>query len=332
MGIDVLSESLRRVRLGNQVYGRLELTAPWGMRVDIPSKLSFLAVARGSCLLQTKERRLTLAAGDLVLLRAGLTHTIKDRPTSRAASVAEVYAQRGGRCGGVVRYGGGGAPTTLLSVAFELETTHLDPLRTGLPEVLYVPGDDGGLTTRWLESTLQIMASEMSAQEPGYELVASRLADVLFVKALRSHARTTTCELGGWLRGLSDPELGAVFQRMHEQLDEPWTVATLARVARMSRSAFASRFTSMLGMAPLTYLTRLRMHRAAEMLATEQRSTTEIAAAVGYETDSAFVKAFKRHIGETPGAYGRRMRREREQRATPKATSAGHATSERRRA
>jgi transcriptional regulator GlxA family with amidase domain len=172
--------------------------------------------------------------------------------------------------------------------------------------VLHVEGGAGGVV-RWLESTLQLMASEMRAEEPGYELVASRLADVLLVHALRSHVRRSPCE-AGWMRAIGDAQLGVAFQRMHERPAEPWTVEELARAASMSRSAFAARFKGLLGIAPLAYLTRWRMHRATELLAAASTTVAGVAAAVGYETESAFTKVFKRHVGETPGAFRRRLR------------------------
>jgi transcriptional regulator GlxA family with amidase domain len=192
-----------------------------------------------------------------------------------------------------------------VSGAFSFESTALHPLVSQLPDVLHVQGDEG-LTARWLESTLQFMASEMHAEEPGYELVASRLADVLLVQALRSHVRSGPCDAGGFLRALGDPHLGVAFQRMHAEPDRPWTVETLARAASMSRSAFAARFRAVLGTSPLTYLTKWRIYRATELLTNGKASLSEVANAVGYETDGAFVKAFKRHLGETPGAYRRR--------------------------
>ncbi len=305
--MDVLTEALRGVQLRSQIYGRLELKAPWGMRVDSLPLTAFYAVSRGGCVLETRDRRLTLAAGDVVLLRAELGHTLRDRPGSRAASPAEVYAQRGGRCGGIVHYGGAGAPTTIVSGGLHFLDTRLSPLIASLPDVIHVQGD-GGVTSRWLESTLQFVASEMDAQLPGYELVASRLADVLFVQALRTHVASVTGAQAGWLRALWDPALGVALPRMHERPVEPWTVAALARSAGMSRSAFAARFKAVLGLSPLAYLTRWRMQRAAELLADRAATTAAIASAVGYVTHSAFVKAFKRHTGDTPGAYRRRSR------------------------
>ncbi|WP_437680279.1 AraC family transcriptional regulator [Sorangium sp. So ce131] len=305
--MDVLTEALRSVQLRSQIYGRLELKAPWGMRVDAHDVTRFYAVSRGGCLLEAGGRRLTLAPGDVVLLRARLPHVLRDRPGSRAASPEEVYAQRGGRCGGIVHYGGDGAPTTIVAGGLHFSDTRLNPLVSSLPELIHVQGD-GGVGTRWLESTLQFVAAEMDAEMPGYELVAGRLADVLFVQALRTYVAGVACEQASWLRALWDPTLGVALQRMHERPADAWTVESLARAAGVSRSAFAARFKGALGVPPLEYLTRWRMHRAAEMLADGAARTAEVASAVGYETDGAFVKAFKRHTGETPGAYRRKAR------------------------
>jgi AraC-like DNA-binding protein len=115
-------------------------------------------------------------------------------------------------------------------------------------------------------------------------------------------------EQGGWLRALTDPRLSTALQRLHERPEAPWTVEGLARAAGMSRSVFAARFKSIVGEGPLTYLTRWRMHKATRLMTAGNLSASEIAQAVGYETDSAFVKAFKRHVGETPGAYRRRLK------------------------
>lgn len=305
--LDALTEALRSVQLRSQIYGRLELKAPWGMRVDAREVTAFYALSRGTCVLEAGGRRLTLGPGDVVFLRAGLAHTRRDRPGSRAVSPEAVYAQRGGRCGGVVRYGGEGVPSTIVAGGLHFTDARLSPLVASLPELLHVRGE-GGVATHWLESTLHFVASEMDAELPGYELVASRLADVLFVQALRTLVAGLAREQAGWLHALWDPALGPALQRMHGRPADPWTVGDLARTAGMSRSAFAARFKATLGVTPLAYLTRWRMHRAAEMLADGAPDLATVAGAVGYDTHSAFAKAFKRHTGETPGAYRRKGR------------------------
>jgi AraC-like DNA-binding protein len=303
--MDVLAQSLRSLGLKTEVYGRLELTAPWGVELDGAHPGYFHAVSRGSCWLEVARQRVALAAGDWIFLLGGAPHALRDAPKTRARPLPEIYAAHGGRCGGVLRYGGDGPQTTLISFSFGFQGTWLDPVLAALPAVLHAKGD-GPLASRSVEPLIQLVAAEMEAGRPGHEIIATRLADVLFIHALRAHAEAFPAEAGGWLRALEDPQIGAVLRAIHERPGEPWTVEGMAKVGGMSRSTFAARFQRLVGEGPLAYLTRLRMHIAARMIAERRESLTSIAGAVGYETDGAFGKAFKRHVGETPGAYRRR--------------------------
>ena len=208
-----------------------------------------------------------------------------------------------------MRYGGNGAQTTLISFSFGFKGTWLNPVLAGLPRVLHVKGDRVDVP-RWVESMIQLVAAEMEAGRPGYDIVATRLADVLFIHALRAHVEAFPAEKGGWLRALEDPQLGAVLQQLHERPKHPWTVEAMAKVAAMSRSMFAARFQKIIGESPLMYLTRWRMHVAMQLMAQSDGSLAAIAEAVGYDTDGAFGKTFKRLVGETPGAYRRQLREE----------------------
>ncbi|MCP3099732.1 AraC family transcriptional regulator [Myxococcus sp. K15C18031901] len=303
--MDVLADALRGVRLQSRVDARYELSAPWGMRVDGCPYPLFYAVMRGNCLLSADDQELVLAGGDFVFIPAGVRFTLRDRKGTRALPIAEVYASRGPmRCGGLLRYGGGGAEVTLVVGSFTFEGETLSPLVKHLPTLLHVKGD-AETTPRWLESTLRFVASEIEAKQPGYETVVSRLADVLFVQALRAHLASSS-DGNGWLRALVDPRIGGVLQRMHEKPETPWTLEGLARLASMSRSVFAERFRDLVGEAPLAYLTRWRMHRAMGLMRDRHRSLAEVARAVGYETESSFGKAFKRSVGVTPGTFRQR--------------------------
>ncbi|PTL76064.1 AraC family transcriptional regulator [Vitiosangium sp. GDMCC 1.1324] len=305
--MDVLAESLRSLQLKTEVYGRLELSAPWGLKLDLGHPGFFHAISRGGCWLEIEGKRIALAAGDWVFILGGTPHVLRDSPKTRPYPLPEIYAAHGGSCGGVLRYGGDGTQTTLISFSFGFKGTWLNPVLAGLPRVLHVKGD-GIVSSRWVESTVQLVAAEMEAGRPGHEIVATRLADVLFIHALRTYVETLPEDQGGWLRALEHPQLGPVLQQLHERPKHPWTVEAMAKVASMSRSMFAARFQSVIGESPLNYLTRWRMHTAMQMMTESDESMTAIAEAVGYETDSAFGKAFKRHVGKTPGAYRRQLR------------------------
>lgn len=305
--MDVLAESLRSLQMKTEVYGRLELSAPWGIKLDLAHPGYFHAVSRGSCWLETEGKRIALAAGDWVFILGGSSHVLRDSPRTRAMPLPEIYGTQGGQCGGILRYGGQGTQTTLISFSFVFKGTWLNPVLAALPRVLHVKGD-GFVATRWVESVVQLVAAEMEAGRPAHEIVVTRLADVLFIHALRAHIQALPTEEGGWLRALEDPQLGLVLQQLHERPSYPWTVKAMAKVASMSRSMFAARFQKIIGESPLTYLTRWRMHFAMQLMAESNESLVSIAGAVGYDTDGAFGKTFKRYVGSTPGTYRRQLR------------------------
>ncbi|AGC48717.1 AraC family transcriptional regulator [Myxococcus stipitatus DSM 14675] len=303
-GLDVLADVLQGIHLRSRVHARYELTAPWGMRIERAPFPVFYAVLRGNCVLSAGDKELSLTGGDFVFLPAGARFTLKDRRGSRVLPVEAIYATRQPvRCGGVLHYGGDGEAVTVLCGSFTFEGETLSPLVRHLPTLMHVKADDPA-SSRWLEPTLRFVASEIEAQQPGYDTVVSRLADVLFVQALRAHLESSSKD-NGWLRALVDPRIGAVLQRVHEKPEAPWTLEGLARAASMSRSVFAERFKQLVGEPPLVYVGRWRMHRAMTLMRARDTSVAEVARAVGYETESAFGKAFRRWVGMTPGAFRR---------------------------
>lgn len=308
--MDVLTDVLEALHLKSLIYGRLELTAPWGLRMD-GGHCGFFVVTRGTCWLEVDgvEEPLQLAGGDFVLLPKAQEHTLKDAPRTRALPVAEVLgncpkSRQGCQPGGIHHAGGGGALTTMVSGCFQFEDGEKNPLLACLPPVVHVKGD-GGTAVQWLEASLQFVASEMASGQPGAETVVSRLADILFVQAVRAHLAQSGENARGWLRALVDPQIGGALGLMHQQPEEPWTVESLAARAAMSRSAFAARFAQLVGEPPLAYLTRWRMDKATRLLRGGQASIGEIAGRVGYQAEAAFSKAFKRWNGVAPGAYRR---------------------------
>jgi len=322
--MDVLTDVLEAARLKSGIYGRLELTAPWGLSFDRAAP-HFYVVARGTCWLEADGEGdpIQLGGGDFVLLPKGGPHAIKDAPATRALPVEQVFgscdrAKSDAQPGGIVRYGGGGAATTLVAGYFSTENGAQNLLFASLPLVLHVKGD-AGTTVRWLEANLQFVASEMASGEPGFETIVSRLADILVVQAVRAHLAQSGGGCKGWLRALIDPQIGRALSLIHEKPEDDWTVESLASAVGMSRSAFAARFAQLVEEPPLTYLTRWRMQKASRLLETSHAGVAEIAKRVGYDAEAAFSKAFKRWIGVAPGAY----RRTSESRSHPKLRSSG---------
>lgn len=310
--MDVLTDVLESIHARSLLLGRLDLTAPWGLEFDGPAEpgLAYFVVTRGVAVLETSgEADRWLNGGDFVLIRTSLGRTLRDNPTSPVVPASEALRSCPHRqeCqpGGVFRYGGGGALTTVIGGRIEIDSFAHNPLLRSLPPVIHVRGDHGSPAS-WLETTLQFISSEMHSGQPGASTVVSRLIDVLLVQAIRTHLTQSSDRAGNWLRALVDPQIGRALSLIHERPDAPWTVQRLAEGVAMSRSAFSARFSELVEEPPLTYLTRWRMARATRMLHTTTDNLSEVASRVGYEAEAAFSKAFKRWNGMAPGEYRRR--------------------------
>src|SRR5712672_1308826 len=304
------------------VHARLEATAPWGLKSDAdvaegtakdkhlaesaPSPLQlahFGMVTRGHCWLSIEgiPDAIPLAGGDCFLLAPGSAYTLRDNPRTLARSFCEVAPRNGSQ---VIEYGGGGAQTTIISGWFRFGATSVKPLTRLLPPLILVRADQAQSLA--LHTTLSMLASETAASAPGSELVVNRLADMLFIHCIRAHigSQSEGCK-NGLLRAIFDPQIGVALKSMHDKVEHPWTVESLATACGRSRSAFAVRFKHLLGETPLEYLTSWRMQKATGLLQKGDQKLFEVAKSVGYDSDAAFSKAFKRTFGVGPRAYRR---------------------------
>src|SRR5258708_27318892 len=318
--MDPISDVFKTMHVASVVHSRLEATAPWGlMRAagdgndsaahsataeNSPSQLAhFGMVSRGNCWLSVGAMPdpLPLTGGDCFLLAPGSTYARRDDPRTRARSFCEAAPKKESN---VIHYGGGGAPTAIVSGWFRFGQVNVKPLRRLLPELILIKADQA--RTLALHATLQLLASEMSEPAPGAEVMVNRLADILFIQCVRAHiaSGSENCQ-SGWLRAIFDPKIGAALKAMHERVETAWTVETLAAAAGMSRSAFALRFKELLRETPLEYLTNWRMYKATGILQDGDKKLFEVAKPVGYDSDAAFSKAFKPVLGVAPREYRR---------------------------
>jgi transcriptional regulator GlxA family with amidase domain len=226
---------------------------------------------------------------------------LRDNTRTRTRSFCEAAPKDGSN---VVHYGGGGVPTTIVSGWFSFGPISVKPLKRLLPELILVKSDQAQSLA--LHATSQLLAAEMAEPAPGSEVMVNRLADILFIQCVRAHIASSSenCK-SGWLRAIFDPKIGVALKAVHERIENPWTVETLAAAAAMSRSAFALRFKQLLGETPLEYLTNWRMYKASGLLQQDDRKLFEVAKSVGYDSHPAFSKAFKRVLGVAPGEYRR---------------------------
>ena len=304
---------------------RLEATAPWGVKQEkqteekvtpadkkmSPTDLAhFAMLSRGNCWLSVEgvPDPIPLTGGDCFLLARGTLIVLRDSPRTRPKwSFHEIGAKANNN---VAHYGGGGAPTTIVCGSLSFDRASLKPITQLLPTFILIKAEQA--RTLALHDTIRAMAAEMAEQVPGSEIVANRLAEVLFIQILRAHIaaqpeRNTGPERNkGWLRAVFDPQIGTALSAIHDRVNTPWTVESLAEAAGMSRSAFAARFKELLGQTPLEYLTEWRMQKAMQLLEQRDKKLIDVARLVGYESDAAFSKAFKRVVGANPCEYTKR--------------------------
>ncbi|MGY1821970.1 AraC family transcriptional regulator [Geodermatophilus sp. SYSU D00079] len=299
--VDPVGRVLFDLRVRGTFHCRVEATAPWGLEMPpFEGCMSFHVVTEGGCLLEVDGATHRLRAGDLALVPHGRGHLLRSGPGARVAGRADVLPQEPvGEHFTVMRLGGGGAPAGLLCGVVEPERPGAVHLLDLLPPVLHVPGDDAA-RAGWLPVLLGLLADEARHDRPGTEAVVTRLADVVVIHAVRTWLDSGATG-PGWLRALRDPQVGRAVARVHRSPGEAWTVERLAREARMSRSAFAARFTELAGEPAMHYVARWRMHLATVAL-TSGTTAGELARRLGYESEAAFARAYKRVVGVPPGA------------------------------
>jgi AraC-like DNA-binding protein len=295
------------VRLRSRVFCRSELRAPWGMALQRSDYAHFHVIERGGAWLRIEGRDpVALAGGDLVVVPHGTGHTLTDSLATKARPLSEMAGRAASEGGCVVMRGGGdGAETQLVCGSFRFERRDAHPLVELLPPLIHLrPAENPA--AEWLEATLRFLAWETREAKPGTETIVSRLTDVIFVQVLRAFTLSLPAGRGGWLGALRDRPVGAALAHIHRSPERDWTNASLAEAVGLSRSRFAARFTALVGEPPLTYLSRWRLETAASLLQDGVLGLGEIAARVGYESEAAFSKAFRRRFGAPPGAWRRR--------------------------
>ena len=303
---DPLGEALHFLRMNGAFYCRSELTAPWGLTLPpMPGYVWFHVVTSGRVWLETgAEDARVLGPGELALVPHGEGHVLRSEPGAPVPGILDLDRELVSERYEILRHGGGGAPTTLICGAVRFDHPSAHNLVAILPPLIHV---DAGRSD-WLQGTLRLMAAEARELRPGGEAVITRLGDILVIQAIRSWIETDPAARTGWLGALQDRQIGRAITLIHREPARAWTLASLAGEVAMSRSAFAARFTELVCEPPMAYLARWRMHLARDAL-TEQGSTVaELASRLGYRSEAAFARAFKRVIGSPPGAVRRTPR------------------------
>ncbi|QSQ19495.1 AraC family transcriptional regulator [Pyxidicoccus parkwayensis] len=305
--VDPFSDVFTAMRVRSALYCRMEATAPWGARFPGSPHAKFGLVTRGSCWLEVagEPKPIPLRGGDCYVAAAHTAITVRDSLRTRPVDGESLIRTK---VGDLLNVGGGGVPTHLITGLFEFDEWSSRPIIELLPRVLCVRGDEA--QTGALGATLNLLALETATPTIGAPVVINRLAEILFVQAIRAHYASGRAGELGWLAALGNGPLGAALRAMHHAPAHPWTVGALASVAGMSRSAFALRFKEQVGETPLDYLTRWRMYKAGCLLREGEAGLAEIADTVGYESPGAFNRAFQRIYSQPPGEFRRHARQE----------------------
>lgn len=313
--MDVLSEVLKVVKLEGAIYYNAEFTAPWSLRAPPSCVLApyfaqggghviiyhLLTEGRGFAELED-GKRIPLTAGDVVIFPHGDPHIMGNGspvdPVDQERELHRIFA-RGLK---LACSGGGGEVTKFVCGYMSCDPQLSQVLLGGLPAILKVNVRNGA-AGEWLERSIRFSVQEADASRAGGEAVLAKLSELLFVETLRRYIAELPPGQTGWLAGARDPEVGKALALLHRHPAQPWTIAGLARDAGLSRSVLAGRFRHYLGEPPMSYLTRWRMQLGAQMLKSSSRSVAGIAAEVGYESEAAFNRAFKREYRVPPARF-----------------------------
>jgi len=316
--MDALSEVLQAIRLDGALYLDAEFTAPWCVEAQFGLHTAanhlprsehiafFHVLTDGTCRSRLIDggEVLDLKPGDILMFPHDHPHLMGSDVSLPPAERSQVPDKRGG---GMYRieHGGGGAMTRFVCGYLACDPRVCRPLFSALPRMLRVSiGEDAA----WLLQMLRVGVQESLAQGPGARSLLAKLAELMFVEAIRRFASSQPADQRGWLAGLRDRHVGRALALLHGKPAHPWTVDSLAREVALSRSAFAERFVELIGEPPMQYLTRWRLALAAQRLRTGNDTIARVAEHAGYESEAAFNRAFKREFGMPPSAWRKSVR------------------------
>lgn len=295
--IDPLSDVFSLVDIESARCTRFEVGGQWAFRFPPKPALKFVAVLKGACwIILPGEPPFALTAGDTFLLANAPAYVIANDLQSEPEDGIAFFDWEHSN---IARHGGD--ETALIGGSFVIVGGNAHLLIDALPPFIHIPASDRAAGI--LRATLATLDDELGAGEMGSTLMTRRMGDILLVQALRAYVSRVGPENAGWIGALGNPHIGKAISLVHNEPGHRWTVNELAGRTGMSRSAFAERFRTLVGVAPLDYVTRWRMHRAREALRRKEASVASLAASLGYSSESAFGNAFKRVFGRAPKRY-----------------------------
>lgn len=295
-----LDEALRFVQVSGIFYCPSILTEPWG--IELPPMADcvwFHAVTEGTCTAEVEGETYTARRGDLLLMPHGSGHRGWGQEPASTPSVFELEHEYESENYARLRHGGGGSLTTLVCGGVQLHHPAAKHLTQALPPIIHVEAAKSARTDT-MQATLDFLADEMRSIRPGSQVVISRLCDIVVIQAIRNWIESDPAAQTGWLGALQDERIGSAIAAIHAAPANDWSVASLAEHVGMSRSGFAARFTTLVGEPAMAYVTKWRMRVAQDLLQATDITIAAVAKEVGYLSEAAFSRAFKRTIGVSP--------------------------------
>ena len=308
--LDLLSDILTRLSLTGTLYFRTSFTKPWGVAVPAYENVArFHYVHRGECLIRVDgvAKPYALAQGSLLIVPHGAGHALYcgHDPDNTVLPLDRVLENSGFDGKGVLVHGGaaGGHEAQLICGHFAFDPNARHVLLDRLPPAILIEsyGEESGT---WMEATLRLIGTEAGGRKMGGDLIALKLSEAIFAQALRSFLDSEGADAAG-LAGFADARICRALDAMHGAPDRAWRLQDLAREAGISRTGFAGLFAEKMGMTPMQYLSSWRMELAKQALAQGEGGIAEIAMDVGYASDTAFTRVFKKEVGQTPAGYRR---------------------------
>ena len=337
--MDVLADTLRVVRLSGAVFMNAKLSSPWSLTSATPAEMAqylslssdcialfHIVVQGGGWFCFPGYAPALVRTGDAILIPHSSPHVMSSELGIAPAPMRSVLQPLPPE-GMVTLSGGGTGETTQFVCGYLHCDQRFNPLIGALPELIVIhPGEDGQVDGEhgghgerdgqwatatvlpvqpgdWLETTMRHTVAEALGESPGNSGMMARLSEILFFEVVRRYMQRLPAAHPGWLAGVRDPIVGQALRLLHAHPDEAWTVEELARAVAVSRSTLAERFTTLIGETPMRYLAAWRMQLAKHLLKQTTLNLAEVAGRVGYDSDVAFNRAFKRHVGQSPAAW-----------------------------
>ena len=293
--MDILSDVLKKVKLSSAVYFESDFSSPWGMTIPKGSFSQFHIVTKGQCIMKTEIKTIELLEGDIIVFPFGTSHSLFDLDSSKCKSGQEVVE---GIMNGNPVFVGETISTRLVCGHFNFDTNIEHPFIKELPSIIHI-SDIEKKELSWLESIINLIIQEAGSEKSGRNVIVHKLGEVLFIYVLRAYMQKNS-KKRGFIAAMQDKRICKVLKSLHKKPEQDWQLTSMAQLAGMSRTSFSNHFKKLTGETPFNYITQWRILEAQELLRDSNKSVGEIAEKVGYQSEAAFNRVFKKRVNYTP--------------------------------